>query len=552
MPNRTAVISSEFRSYVSIMYTSKATMESGGPFTHCKCKDDPKKCKSRYPRDGEARTLKQPAVVCRGIAEQCDLPTKGARNAIGSMKGERNEEWVNGTHPACLVCLRCNSDVQVPYRIPITPATHNYELCVGDGCCDENGADLVYAAQVAQDSQCGYAHDYANKRGPVAVNEAKEMQKGMSDLGTQLRDTTKQSATKPHTTPYIFNRFKKRILSDSYGRGVARAAVETTNLLTQSRPNNVCAAETVIAGPITVTLQGEAYVRLVEKLLGLESKSVDRKVVHVDRRVPARTKLNLDKDEAFFYGYRGEDRKVKFLSAFEFRRLVDVVMPKLPSSVSAYDQSVANHTNEVTLTPHGYDLLDAFEDISMLEPGKDYTVKEDPPDDAGWLPFPAHPRTEKWRHHWIMRILKRPVVPVFAKSPLPRSKATDVEKNAMLLMVYFHPWTLIEGRHTERVPYAGKLKQGDETFCDAQCKWQGRGVESEDSLNYIRNFMNKTRTRASGPGDDADDNSDDLLSDDELVVSAQTLAEATETNVGGRKQNSAKGDQEHEKRFVPL
>ena len=270
------------------------------PLTHCKCKDDPKKCKSRYPRDGEARTLKQPAVVCRGIAEQCDLPTKGARNAIGSMKGERNEEWVNQTHPALLVSMRCNSDVQVPYRIPITPATHNDELCVGDGCCDENDADLVYAAQVAQDSQCGYAHDYANKRGPVAVNETKEMQKGMSDLGTQLRDTTKHHSTKPHTTPYIFNRFKQRILSDSYGRGVARAAVETTNLQTQSRPNNVCAAETVIAGPITVTFQGETYVRLLEKLLGIESTSVDRKVVHVDRRLPARTKLNLDKDEVFF------------------------------------------------------------------------------------------------------------------------------------------------------------------------------------------------------------------------------------------------------------
>ena len=138
-------------------------------------------------------------------------------------------------------------------------------------------------------------------------------------------------------------------------------------------------------------------------------------------------------------------------------------MLKLPSSVSAYDQSVANHTNEVTLTPHGYGLLDAVEDISMLEPGKDYTVKEDPPDNAGWLPFPAPPRTEKSPHHWIMRLLKRPVVPAFAKSPLPRSKATGVEKNAMLLMVYFHPWTLIEGRHTERVPYAGKLKQDDES-----------------------------------------------------------------------------------------
>ena len=86
--------------------------------------------------------------------------------------------------------------------MPITAATHNSELCDMDDCCDENDADLVFAAQVAQDSQCGYAHDYANKRGPLAINEAKEMQKGMPDLGTQLR-----GSKKPHTTPHLFNRF---------------------------------------------------------------------------------------------------------------------------------------------------------------------------------------------------------------------------------------------------------------------------------------------------------------------------------------------------------
>ena len=74
-----------------------------------------------------------------------------------------------------------------------------------------------------------------------------------------------------------------------------------------------------------------------------------------------------------------------------------------------------------------------------------------------------------------------------------------------------------------------------------------QGVESDDSLQYIRNFLNKTRVRASGRDLDDDDNSDDLLSDDELVVSMQTLQEATKTHVGGKKPGTMGDDQDLEK-----
>ena len=138
-----------------------------------------------------------------------------------------------------------------------------------------------------------------------------------------------------------------------------------------------------------------------------------------------------------------------FLSAFEFKRLVEVVMPKLPSCVEAYVKAVGDDTNHVVLTAHGYNLLETFQDMALLEPGRDYHVNDHPPSDAGWLPFPAHALTEKWRHSWIMRLLKRPVVPVFANSPIPRGKASDLERNTMLLLVHLHPWTLIEDHHTE-------------------------------------------------------------------------------------------------------
>ena len=104
----------------------------------------------------------------------------------------------------------------------------------------------------------------------------------------------------------------------------------------------------------------------------------------------------------------------------------------------------------------------------------------------------------------------------------------------MILMAYFQPWTLIEGDHIERAPFLGSLKQNHASYLEARQAWQQRGVECESSLMYIRNFINKSQPRASGRDDDHSEHSDDLLSDEELVVSHDMLQEAVVTNVGGR------------------
>ena len=81
------------------------------PLTHCKRKDDPMKCKANFPKTGEL-CLTQAAVICKGLAAKCDLPVKGARNALGCLKARRNDEWQNASNTALLVALRCNSDVK--------------------------------------------------------------------------------------------------------------------------------------------------------------------------------------------------------------------------------------------------------------------------------------------------------------------------------------------------------------------------------------------------------------------------------------------------------
>ena len=87
---------------------------------------------------------------------------------FGSMHGPMSHPSINGAHPAMLVCHRCNSDVQFPYRFPIILESH---------CCDDktglrnDDKALVHAAQAAQDAQAGYDCDDCTKRQHCAFND---------------------------------------------------------------------------------------------------------------------------------------------------------------------------------------------------------------------------------------------------------------------------------------------------------------------------------------------------------------------------------------------
>ena len=136
---------------------------------HCRRKDNPKLCKSDLPR---TRWLCEKAMVlCKGLLEEMGMASSGRRSKLCSLHGPMNEENLNGTHPALLATLRCNSDVQLPYRLPLCSATH---ACEKDCLKDLDEDAMVEAAQQSQDAQAGYACDYCNKRQPCAVNEIKE------------------------------------------------------------------------------------------------------------------------------------------------------------------------------------------------------------------------------------------------------------------------------------------------------------------------------------------------------------------------------------------
>ena len=97
-----------------------------------------------------------------------------------------------------------------------------------------------------------------------------------------------------------------------------------------------------------------------------------------------------------------------------------------------------------------------------------------------------------------------------------RGAAGAEEKNARVLMAYHHPWTLVKAEHDEQVPHVDRLLQGCQSFAAALCEWQKRGVTCKESKHYVINYSNMSRARPSGRGEDS--NSEDLLSDEELIV----------------------------------
>ena len=140
---------------------------------HCKSKDKKNECKSHFPR---TRWLVEKCVVlCKGLLQAMEMPAVGRKNMTGSLHGPMNEANINGTHPAMLATQQCNSDVQLPYRLPLTTGTHS-ELCpLGDKCLESyDESAVVKACQLAQDAQAGYACDYQNKRQPCGCNEVRE------------------------------------------------------------------------------------------------------------------------------------------------------------------------------------------------------------------------------------------------------------------------------------------------------------------------------------------------------------------------------------------
>ena len=93
-----------------------------------------------------------------------------------------------------------------------------------------------------------------------------------------------------------------------------------------------------------------------------------------------------------------------------------------------------------------------------LTPGKHYCVK----DFSGYPDVIAFPADDKalstFRNRWVMVRHRRPMVPIFARSRLPRP-GLAAEENARLCSVYLRPWTLNKRDAGDHVPHLLQLAQ---------------------------------------------------------------------------------------------
>ena len=274
------------------------------PLNHCRDAKDPTKCKSGFPRDGWLTD--ELLLICPGIAEDMDMPRKGKRTMIGLPWGPCNDASLNANHPALLAGLRCNGDVQIPYRFPITPDTHSSTFCSLD--CDQKMPvwQLTKDAQINQSAQAGYAADYQNKRLPIAVHEVKEWMKAQGKLIEELEDQ------KPG---YLGARLAKRMITDCYARGVCRGTVECTNLLLFAGHQDPTKAESIKTAPVTDIALAYAL-RLLEATSNMQPWPAEPRRQQIDGRSRNRPKA-IDCPFWTAYGGRGTSSEA---SAWEKQR----------------------------------------------------------------------------------------------------------------------------------------------------------------------------------------------------------------------------------------
>ena len=126
--------------------------------------------------------------------------------------------------------------------------------------------------------------------------------------------------------------------------------------------------------------------------------------------------------------------------------------------------------------------------IPRLEAHVHYRVKEQPGN--GFIAYPEGAVNETFRHTWIIKKRNRPVAPMFIGSPVPMKRDDSAERSAMLTMAYFHPWTLrSHDAEGSVVPFAGNLRDREESWQCALSTWLNGNVVSQESVRYINNLM---------------------------------------------------------------
>ena len=151
-----------------------------------------------------------------------------------------------------------------------------------------------------------------------------------------------------------------------------------------------------------------------------------------------------------------------------------------------------------------------------LVPGEDYKIKEVWPQNGAWVTLPDTKATAPWRHDWVFSKRLRPADPHFARCPVPREGAGEADRNAALILTYFHPFTFEEDKSETHVPLLNQLCKPGCTWQETMLQWFDGNILCTETKTYIDNFLSMTRARPYE--DELLEHSDNNFSDEELCV----------------------------------
>ena len=114
---------------------------------------------------------------------------------------------------------------------------------------------------------------------------------------------------------------------------------------------------------------------------------------------------------------------------------------------------------------------------------------------------------------------------------MPDKRRGDDERNARIVMTYFHPFTLHKTTDNDMIPHASNLRPENQSWMVSLRKWLDGEVLTYESRNYIQNFFCVAQMRPDFLPE-ANKNDEDLFSDEELDMEKVSLEELLRTHVG--------------------
>jgi len=279
------------------------------PLNYCALKQKGKKhlCRSDFPLQHKVATKAR--IVCPCVAKKLHLKAKGRKNMLGTVSGKRRCPWLSGTNGLTAVILRSNTHFVPNFRIPLTAKTTECQgACLGNNQSEnprEHLRRLITITQRAMKQMTGYFSGYICKKQKLGNFELKSASAALPFLLQRIRTLKTASAQLAQIT--------NRLISTLEGKGILRSAGESFTLAGKHRHKDELNAEFVRTFQ-SKNFNGSLYLAKLEFLRRSGSKPQHLRVM-----LPSLAQSShFCGNDVDFYGYRGEDPRVHYLSPWEF------------------------------------------------------------------------------------------------------------------------------------------------------------------------------------------------------------------------------------------